>query len=126
MALDSSQSPEQLQVFPSGQVRIDVSLLRHISQPLLESRQIGPNVPAVEQDLAFAGLDQAGQHLHRCAFSRPVWSEVPKDLARADGKAHVIYGGNAAEALDESQHFKHVNSDTKAGADVPRIRVHPR
>src|SRR5271157_5617299 len=46
-------------------------------------------------------------HLDRGALAGAAGSDVPQDLAGADGEADVIDGGDAVKALGEVAHFEH-------------------
>ena len=45
---------------------------------------------------------QAGQHLHRRRLAAAVRAEEAEDLAALDAEAHVVDGGEVAEALRQA------------------------
>ena len=80
--LHPTQSPDQLKVFPPGQIGIQMRFLRNIAQALAVSSEIFLNVVAVELDDAARRLQQSGQHLYRCAFAGAVRAQASQYLSR--------------------------------------------
>lgn len=53
----------------------------------------------MEGDLAFVGLEHAGEDLDQSAFPSPIRSEEGMHLASSHRKVHRPQGDNAAEAF---------------------------
>ena len=97
----AAQPADQLQVFQAGEVWIYVRLFRDVTETPLEADQVVADVGAVPEDLAGGGGQQAGEHFHGGRFAAPVGPQVSCDLARRDGKRHVIDYGAIAIFLRE-------------------------
>ena len=80
-ALHPAQSSDQLQIFPPGQVRIEMSFFRNIAEALPVSRKIVLNVVTVELHDAARRLQQSGEHLHGRALAGTVRAEASQHLS---------------------------------------------
>ncbi len=69
------------QVFEAAQMRVQMRLFGHVAHALLPGDQVAPDGFAVEQNLAAARLDEAGDHLHGGGFAGAVRPEVAGHLA---------------------------------------------
>jgi hypothetical protein len=58
--------------------------------------------PAIDQDLALVGLQQAVQDVHEGRLAGAVLAEQSVDLARLDGQVDVIVGDQITEALRDA------------------------
>src|SRR6185437_9859740 len=58
-------------------------------------------VPAVKQDPARGGADQAGEHVEEGGLARAVWADHGDDRVRRDVERHVVDRGEPAELLDD-------------------------
>ena len=92
--------PEIRQAFETGEIQeklfdrktgIESELLRQISQSAAEVPSHRRDLPAVEQNAAFGGLQKIGHDPHEGGFSRPVRSEKPVDSA-FERKTHAGQG----------------------------------
>src|SRR5438270_581075 len=75
----------------------------------------------MEQHLAAGGLHQAGNHLYRSAFAGAVWSKIAQNFSRADGKAHLTYGGKAGVTLRKTDCFKHKVASSTPSQERHRV-----
>ena len=91
----------EIEVLPHRQLAVKREGLRHVADPIAGGQVVGVHGLAEELRLAFGGGKQAGEHLHRGGLAAAIRAEEAEDLAAADGEAHAIDGGEAAEALGE-------------------------
>jgi hypothetical protein len=94
------------QVFQAAEMGVEMRLLRHVAHAPLVGDEVVANGLAAEKDLARADLDQPGDHLHGGGFAGAVGTEVAGDFARGGGKADVVYGEDAREALGHVAQFE--------------------
>ena len=102
-----TQSSDHLEIFPSAQIRIEMSLLRHISQAFSISLQIILNVVTVELNRAARGLKQPGEHLYGCAFAGAVGPKASQDLSRPHREREILHSRQGRVALGKMHGFEH-------------------
>ena len=91
----------EIEVLPDRQLAVEREGLRHVADPIAGGQVVGVHGLAEELRLALGGGEKAGEHLHRGGLAAAIRAEESEDLAAADGEAHAIDGGEAAEALRE-------------------------
>ena len=77
-----------------------VGLEHHVDGPLMGRH--GGDVLAVEQDLPFAGLFEAGQDAQQGRLAGARTAQQGEDLPLADGQVDVVHGQHAVEALADA------------------------
>jgi len=88
----------QLEVLPHRELVVERKRLRHVADATARLEVAGIDFLAEEPGLALGGREQPREHLHRRRLAAAVRAEEAKDLAAADAEAHVVDGGEAAEA----------------------------
>ena len=108
MVRNVKQAGVQLQVLPYAQFAIERESLRHITHSLAGGDIFRVDRLAEQPGLAFAGGQQAGEHLHGGGFAAAVRAEEAKNFATGDTKVNVVDGDKVAEAHGQAARF---NSD---------------
>src|SRR5437867_10664459 len=86
---NSAQSTDHIEVFPRGQVKIEIWLFRDISYlPLVSDEVLFDGLPA-KANFPGAGFQQPSQHLYGRTLSRSIWPDIAEDFARPDREAHA-------------------------------------
>ena len=91
----------EVEVLTDRELAVEGERLRHVADALARGQVVGVHGIAEELGLAFGGGQEASQHLHRGGLAAAVGAEEAEDLAAADGEAHAVHGGEAAEPLGE-------------------------
>ncbi len=60
----------------------------------------------VDQDGAFVGVVDAGDHVHQGRFAAAVFAQDGEDFSPVNVQVHVVVGDDAAECLGDAAHFK--------------------
>ena len=94
-----ARHPAQLahhhQIFGAGEMRVEMRFFGDVSEALAVMDAVAGDRFAVEKNLAFAGLDQAGDHLERGGFAGAVRAQIACHFTRARDEADVPYRGDA-------------------------------
>ena len=91
----------QHEVLMHRQFRIQREPLRHIAHAPARGDVLGIDLVPKQRRAAFAGRQQAGQHLHGGGFAAAVGADETEDLAPADAEIDVVNGDEIAEAHGE-------------------------
>ena len=92
-ARHAAKPAHQLKILASGEVRVEVGLLRHVADAPLEGGEVLVHAASAVEDLTFGRLDQPGQHLHGGALAGSVGPEVAEDFAGLDRETDLADGG---------------------------------
>src|ERR1700751_3869742 len=85
-----AQTSDELQVFQTGEVRVDVSFLRDIPERGAVGLQIIADTFSLKEHLTVIWLEQARNDLHGGGFPRALGAHVSDDFAGADPKTNVV------------------------------------
>src|SRR5580700_2297949 len=88
-------------------MRVEMRLFRHVPHALLVGDRVILDGYAIEQDLARAGLDEAGDYFHRGRFAGAIGSEVARDFTGMRRETDVIDGDRAGETFGNIAKFQH-------------------
>ena len=89
----------QIQIAAHAELFVERKRLRHIAHAHPRGHVVGIGGMAKQAGAAFAWLQQAGEHFHGGGFAAAVGAEKAENLAFFNHKAHIVYGGEVAEAL---------------------------
>jgi hypothetical protein len=73
-------------------VGVELRLFGDVAEPNLESDGIVNNGLAMEQNLAFARVQKAGDDLYGGAFAGAIWAQLSENLTGANLKADIVEG----------------------------------
>jgi hypothetical protein len=92
----------QHEILAHRELAIKRERLRHVPEVAADLDAAGFNRLPKNRSRAFGGRQQSRQHLHRRRLAAAVGAEKAKYLAALDLHAHVIDGGESAEALSQA------------------------
>ena len=99
------QAGVQFEVLPDGQFAIEREGLRHIAHPLAGGDILRIDRLAEQPGFAFAGGQQAGEHLHGGGFAAAVGAEEAEDFTARDAEVNVVDGDEVAKAHGQPTGF---------------------
>ncbi len=99
------QAGVQFEVLPDGQFAIERESLRHIAHPLAGGDIFRVDRLAEQPGFAFAGGQQAGEHLHGGGFAAAVGAEEAEDFTAGDAEVNVVDGDEVAKAHGQPTGF---------------------
>src|SRR5260370_10676111 len=91
----------ELQVFRDGKIVVEAEVLRHVADALAHGFRFGPHVQTFDPGRSSAERQKSGEHFDDGGLSAAVGAEETKDFAFFDSEAHVVHGGEVAEAPHE-------------------------
>src|SRR3989442_8412771 len=89
---DFPQATDELQVFGTGHIRVEVSFLGHISEDGFVAPEIAGDGPPVETDDTARGAEETRENLDRRALPAAVRTEKAQHFARLNREGDVSYG----------------------------------
>ena len=95
------QARVQVEVLANRQLGIERERLRHVADAHARAHVAGVDRTAEQRRLARGRRQQPGQHLHGRGLAATVRADEAEDLAALDGEAHVVDGGEVAEAAGQ-------------------------
>src|SRR6266478_3985241 len=102
-----AQRCDHVEIFLAGEIGIEIGFLGNVAEALAVGDEVFVDILAVVSDFAVGGLEQAGEHFHRGAFSGTVRAQIAEYLARGEGEGYVLDGGNGAIVFVESLGCEH-------------------
>ena len=120
---NAAQPSNQLEVFSSREMRIQMGFFRNVTEASRECDAILEDVFAVKVDFTFAGINQSNQHFYGGALSRAVGAQISEDLPGTNVEGHVLHCWNAAVSLGQMPNFQHDKIDTDTISTVPVTRL---
>src|SRR2546427_11299891 len=86
----ATKSADEQEVVRSGEIRIQIWILRNVAEVSLEFEYVGRHVAAIEQHVAGGLVQKTSQDFYGGALARAVRPQQAEDLPWADGERHVV------------------------------------
>jgi hypothetical protein len=102
-----TKSPNETEVFRSGEVRVEERLFGNVTELLAIARQVQEDRLPLPQHVAVARLHQAHEHAHRRRFAGAVGTEITENLPGFRDERDVAQGGQRTVILGQRAGFEH-------------------
>jgi hypothetical protein len=100
-ALQAVHAPEEVEVGPGAERRVEGQLLRHQPVDLFDAVQVGADIITTHPRRARRGRQEARQHGDEGGLAGAIGTQQAKDLALLDGKADAFDGDQIAVLFDQ-------------------------
>ena len=118
--VETTQAADELEVFKTGEVRVEVRFFRDVAEDAAKGDHIVVNVAAVKENAAVIGTQQAGNDFDCSGFAGAVGAEETDDLAGRDLEADILHGGDAPVASEKTLELEH-RQPPATGTDIPYV-----
>jgi len=111
----SAETPDELEMLASAEVRIEVRLLGYVADAALKGFAgfgIFMDVMTIQRDFAGCGLEQPDDHLDCGAFTGTVWPEIAERFAAMNHETNLVDDWDAGVPFGEAANFEHRLLDT--------------
>src|ERR1700730_534803 len=102
-----AQRADHVEIFLAGEIGIEIGFFGDVAETSAIGDQVFVNVLAVVGDFAVGGLEQAGEHFYRRAFSRTVRTQVAENLTGGKREGYVLDSWDGAIEFVESLGCEH-------------------
>jgi hypothetical protein len=102
-----AQAADELKIFQTGKVGVNVSLLGDITERSTVSLQIVTDTLSFKKHLAVIGFKQTSNNLDSGGFARAVGANVADDFAGADTKTNILNRGKTSVTFAQRSDLEH-------------------